>query len=200
MDNRKSESVSHFVYKALCLHLFPGFPLFIIPFLSVVNSPAMENKLPIADTCLVLNGEGFRIAYGMRMYQCGLYLLSNNSEPQSIIKTDAPMAVVMVIKSSLITGKRLDKSTREGFRNSTGEKYSRVASEIDKFLSMITEDLKKDDIFTFIYTPQRGTEIIKNRKSLGIIAGLAFKKALFGIWLCDKPPTLELKNSMLGMR
>jgi len=41
--------------------------------------------------------------------------------------------------------------------------------------------------------------VFKNNKELGIIEGLDFKKALFGIWFCDKPADEDLMNGMLSL-
>jgi len=166
--------------------------------ISVAIGSTMEEKLSKGGIDLILNGEGFRIAYGMRMYLCGLYLSQKNSNPAKIIDSDSSMAVKMIIYSSLITGKRLEKSTREGFMNSTKGNPGRLTSRIDNFLSIVASDLKKGDIFLFFYSPQNGTQIIKNGTYKGVIDGLDFKKALFGIWLCDKPPAQELKEKLLG--
>ena len=38
----------------------------------------------------------------------------------------------------------------------------------------------------------------KNNKLATTIPGLDFKKALFGIWLCNKPADSTLKDKMLG--
>lgn len=170
----------------------------VMVLISLVNGSTMEEKITTCDTALILNGEGFRTAYGMNMYLCSLYLPKKNSDPAGIINSDTPMAVKMVIYSSLITGKRLEKSTREGFMNSTEGNPGPLTSRIDYFLSIVASDLKKGDVFLFKYSPQRGMQIIKNNEFKGNVDGFAFKKALFGIWLCDKPPAQELKRKLLG--
>ncbi len=38
-----------------------------------------------------------------------------------------------------------------------------------------------------------------NGISRAVIAGLDFKKALFGIWLCDQPADKNLKKKLLGL-
>ena len=38
----------------------------------------------------------------------------------------------------------------------------------------------------------------KNDKELGTIEGMEFKKALFGIWLSNRPADDDLKEAMLG--
>ena len=49
-----------------------------------------------------------------------------------------------------------------------------------------------------IYIPGKGVEVLKNSQSKVIIKGLEFKKALFGIWLCNKPAQESVKKQMLG--
>jgi len=46
--------------------------------------------------------------------------------------------------------------------------------------------------------PGKGVEIYKNGQMISTIQGLEFKKALFGIWLCNKPAQESLKEAMLG--
>ncbi len=161
--------------------------------------PAINDTVLLNETRLVLNGAGYRSAYGLRMYTAGLYLVSKNNAAQAIIDDDSPMEVLMVINSSLITGDRLEKSTREGFVNATDGNIAPVSKEIDTFLKLVKTDLKKGDTFLFGYQPSKGTDIIKNGKIIGTLEGLPFKKALFGIWLCSKPPQQELKRAMLGL-
>ena len=166
--------------------------------MQAVGTQLMESKLNLADTSLILNGAGYRTAYGLKLYQSGLYLVKKNRDPQQITDANAPMAVRMIILSSLITGERLEKSTREGLHNSTGNNLHLIEAQVRQFFSFVIHDLKKGDVFTFIYKPDKGTDIVKNGIVLGTIDGYLFKKALFGIWLCDKPPQKELKSAMLG--
>ena len=53
-------------------------------------------------------------------------------------------------------------------------------------------------MYDFIYTPNKGIELYKNTKLIEVIEGLAFKQALFGIWLSDNPVQTSLKKEMLG--
>jgi hypothetical protein len=45
---------------------------------------------------------------------------------------------------------------------------------------------------------EAGVVVYKNKKELGTIQGLNFKKALFGIWLGKDPADSKLKKAMLG--
>jgi Chalcone isomerase-like len=158
-----------------------------------------QDTLHIDDITLILNGSGLRTAIGMRIYKGGLYLEQKSNKAQEIIDTNAPMAVLMEIKSSLITGERLEKSTRDGFQNATGGNALHIKNEIEAFIALIKANLCVGDQYLFVYIPQKGTRIIKNGQIIGVINGFQFKKALFGIWLCSKPPQQELKKGMLGL-
>ena len=46
--------------------------------------------------------------------------------------------------------------------------------------------------------PNEGVVVYKNGAKKGTIEGYDFKRALFGIWLCDKPADADLKSAMLG--
>jgi hypothetical protein len=46
--------------------------------------------------------------------------------------------------------------------------------------------------------PGKGVEVYINGEYASVTEGLAFKKALFGIYLSDKPAQKSLKKAMLG--
>lgn len=187
---------SSFTWRILPLVL----SMMVISTIQADNTAVMEEKMDVGKTRLILNGSGMRTAFGMLMYTGGLYLLQKNDNDKEIMNADVPMAVKMVINSSLITSERLGKSMMEGFVNSTGGKMGPVETQINTFIAKLKKDLKKGDVFTFIYVPGQGTEVIKNGVTQLTIESLSFKKALFGIWMCDKPPQRELKTAMLGKR
>ncbi len=147
---------------------------------------------------LVLNGAGIRSKFFFDLYAGGLYLKNKSSNALHIINLDEPMAIKLHIISSLITSEKMTDATLEGFENSTHEKMEPLKAQIDKFIAVFKDEIKDGDIYDFIYTPKEGVEIYKNGKLSTNIKGLAFKKALFGIWLCDKPAQESLKEKMLG--
>ncbi len=92
----------------------------------------------------------------------------------------------------------MESATREGFDNSLGENVESLRSEIEAFISIFKEKINENDIFEFVYVPGTGVEVYKNGAKASVIEGSAFKKALFGIWLGDKPADDKLKDQMLG--
>jgi len=154
--------------------------------------------LKVGDQNLVLNGSGVREKYFLDLYDAGLYLTQPNNQPAAIIDADAPMAIRIVITSRMVSQDKLIKSLQEGFQNSTQGKIKPIRAEIEKFRQCFAGKITRGDIFDLIYLPGQGVAVFKNGKQKGTAQGLAFKQALFGIWLCDRPADAHLKQALLG--
>jgi hypothetical protein len=183
-------------------HLIPLVLIFII--MSPVSHAReieginMPESLEVGKSKLILNGAGVRSKFFMDLYVGGLYLQNKSNNPKEIIEADEPMAIRLHIISSLITSKKMENATREGFENATEGNIEPIKSQIEKFISVFQEKIDEDDIFDMIYSPGKGVEVYKNGEFKSRIEGLAFKRALFGIWLSDKPAQKSLKKEMLG--
>lgn len=163
-----------------------------------VSGVAVPDTLKAGAQSLVLNGAGVRTKFFMDMYVGGLYLKQPQADAEKIIAADAAMAIRLHIVSGLITGEKMESATREGFASATGGALAPLAERIESFIAVFREKIDKEDVFEFVYAPGGGTTISKNGKPVKTIAGLDFKKALFGIWLCAKPAQESLKRAMLG--
>ncbi len=158
----------------------------------------MPDSISAGQSILNLNGAGIRTKFFLKLYVGGLYLAEKNQNPVEIIDADASMAIKLHIISSMITSKKMENATREGFENSTNGTISPIQEEIEKFIAVFKEEIKENDVYDLVYTSENGTEIFKNNTLHSTIKGLPFKQALFGIWLCDKPAQKSLKKAMLG--
>jgi hypothetical protein len=108
------------------------------------------------------------------------------------------MALRLHIVSGMITSKKMTDAIDEGFKKSTGGNITLFKIEIAKYKSFFAEEIKKNDIFDIIYVPAEGISVFKNESLKGTIPGFDFKKAVFGIWLGEKPADSKLKKRMLG--
>ena len=163
-----------------------------------VGGVLMPKKQMIGKTVLTLNGAGVREKFFMDMYACALYMNKNTHDANEVINNDDFAAIKIHIISSLITSKKMTDAVEEGFKNSTGGKTKPIRKEIDAFKLVFSKDeIQKEDVYDIIYVPGKGTIIFKNGKIQPIIKGLTFKKALFGIWLCNKPADKNLKEDLL---
>lgn len=152
------------------------------------------------DTELKLNGAGTRSKWFMDLYVGGLYVPETVNDGQAIINADEPQAITLHIISGMITSERMTEATLEGFKASTAGDMAAIQNDVDQFLGVFQEEIKEGDVFDLVYLPGAGVKVLKNGKHKDTLGDLAFKKALFGIWLSDKPAQQDLKEKMLGQR
>ena len=148
---------------------------------------------------VILNGGGLREKMWIDLYVGGLYLKAKTSNSQTIIDANEEMAIKLQIVSGLITSEKMIEATKEGFEKSTGGNMSSMQGQIDKFIEAFKEPIVEGDVYDIIYVPSQGVEVYKAGKLKQRIPGLAFKKALFGIWLGADPADEDLKEGMLGL-
>ncbi|HQJ09357.1 MAG TPA: chalcone isomerase family protein [Deltaproteobacteria bacterium] len=160
-----------------------------------VNVP---ESISAAGKTLVLNGAGARSKYMMKVYVVGLFLPQKNNNAQAILNADEPQAVRLIITSGLITSAKMEESVREGFQKSTNGNIAPIKSQIENFINVFKEPIKKGDVYELAYVPGKGVEVMKNGVAKSTVPGIEFKKALFGIWIGDKPAQDSLKKEMLG--
>ena len=163
-----------------------------------VSGVKVDAKLNLEGQSLVLNGAGTRVKMFMDMYVGALYLEKKSTNASEIMNSKEGAAIKLNIVSGLITSDKMISAINEGFENSTGKKTAPLKAKIDKFKGFFKEEIKKGDVFIIINVPNEGIVVYKNGVKKGTIEGHDFKKALFGIWLCDKPADADLKSEMLG--
>ncbi len=179
---------SLFLVTVMLLGSFSAYALNTIP-----------NTLNVAGKNLVLNGVGTRTKFILSIYHAGLYLQKKNKNAQQIMAANEPMAIRMNIVSGFASASKMKHALNQGFKNATGGKTAPIQPQIDQLLKAAFSDkVNKGDIMDLVYNPATGTQIIKNKKVLATIKGLPFKRALFGIWLSNKPAQASLKNQLLG--
>ena len=153
-------------------------------------------KMKVDEKTVIYNGGGLREKYTLDLYVGALYLKRPSMDASLIIEKDEEMVIRIEIVSSKVTRDKFVESVKEGFEKSNTGKSTQ--KEIDAFMKFYADPFKIGDVISIIYRPGKGTEFYKNGKLRGTLGGLPFKKALFGIWLGDKPADSSLKDEMLG--
>jgi len=147
-----------------------------------VGDATLPNTMTMEGTSLTLNGAGLREKLVFDLYAGGLYLTSKSSNASSIINADETMTIKLHILSKLVTNKKMVSAVNDGFEKSLDGNTAAMSNKIEKFKGFFSDKIVKG---------KNGTEI-------GVIEGLDFKKALFGIWLGEDPADGDLKEGMLG--
>jgi hypothetical protein len=145
----------------------------------------------------VLNGGGLRTKLiFLDLYVGALYVRSKTSEAKKVIMADEEMGIRIEIASKLVTQERFIEALEEGFANASAGESN--ANDIKKFKDFLKDEFKKGDVISLNYHSGDAVYLSKNQKELGTFKGLAFKQALFSIWLGDVPAQESLKDEMLG--
>lgn len=161
----------------------------------------IPNGFTVAGNKLVLNGAGKRTKFIISVYHAGLYLMKKNNNANQIMAANEPMAIRMKIVSGFASAEKMKHALTEGFAKSTGGNTAPIQPQIDQLMkAAFTGKISKGDVFDLVYTPGGGgnTQVFKNAKQLTVVKGLPLKKALFGIWLSNKPAQVSLKSQLLG--
>ncbi len=154
--------------------------------------------LKIGETTVARNGFGTRSKMMLSLYECALYLPEKSNDSAAILASDQPMAVRIEITSRFVSKAKMLAALKEGFQASTGGDTSAIEAEMKKFGDCFSAPISMGDVFVLAYTPSSGVVVYKNNQQQGAVGGLAFKKAMMGIWLGKKPIDAQLKTAMLG--
>ena len=164
----------------------------------IYSSTEIPKTIAYKDSKLFLNGQGTRVIFFMKVYEGSLYLETKSSNPEEIVNNNAPMAVRIDVTSEMVTAEAMKKALSEGLKKSTNNNTELISDEIEQLSSSFNSAVSSSDFYEFIYIPDAGTHIIKNKELVDLIPGLEFKKAFFGIFLSDNPIQKNLKKAMLG--
>ena len=156
----------------------------------------LPDTAQVGGKTLVLNGLGIRTKYVVKVYVAGLYLEQKSSDPNAIIKADAPKQIVMKFVHGASKSQMTD-AFDESFKGNSPDAEKTMKANIDRLLNAL-EPFKVGDEMVFTYVPGSGTTLAINGKEKLTIAGPAFGQVLFSVWLGPKPPNADLKKGMLG--
>jgi hypothetical protein len=156
----------------------------------------LPDTVQVGSTTLVLNGLGLRTKVMVKVYVVGLYLQQKSSDPNAIIKADAPKRIVMQFVHGASKSQMSD-AFDESFNDNAPDARKTMKADIDRLLGAL-EPIKDGDQMVFTYLPGTGTTLAINGKEKVTIAGPAFGPVLFSVWLGPKPPNAGLKKGILG--
>ncbi len=177
--------------------LFALFFLAAPAFAVEIEGVKFPDKVEAGGQDLTFNGGGERTEFGFQVYVAALYLKQKSADAAGIVAADEPMNVRLQITSFMVTPDNMKSAIIKGFEKSTNGDTARLKARIDAFVDTFKK-LRDRDVYNLTYVPGKGVEVSGNGATLSVIEGLDFKKALYGIWLGDKPVQKDLKVRMLA--
>ena len=163
-----------------------------------VGDATLPNTVNFNEETLTINGAGMREKFFFDIYAGGLYLKAKSKDPVKIAEADETMAIKLHIVSSMISKDKLENALREGFDKATNGKIGAISERIETFLGFMNEEIQVGQVYDIVYEKGKGSVVYKDGKEKGYVGGLDFKKALFNIWIGEKPADKGLKNELLS--
>lgn len=157
---------------------------------------SLDDSVTVGGQSLVLNGLGIRKKYFVKVYVGGLYLPAKESDPAKILAADTPRRIVMGFVHK-VTKDQLCEGWEEGLANNTPNASAEAKAEFETLCGYM-EGVVPNDRITFTYVPGTGTEVAVRDTAKGTIEGKDFADALLSCWLGPEPPTVDVKEGMLG--
>ena len=181
--------------RKLAKYLIISIGLFTVAALSASDTP---KTIEFEGNNLILNGQGTRVVFFMKVYEGSLYLENKNSDAEEIINSNTSMALRIDVTSEMVTADAMKKALSEGLEKSTKNNTSHILDEIEQLSSSFNSAVASGDFYEFVFIPEIGTHVLKNNELVELIPGFDFKKAFFGIFLSKNPIQKNLKKAMLG--
>ena len=172
--------------------------LTIASFLPTIQAADFPARVRAGANVITLNGSGARNKNFINLYQAALYLPDTSNDAAAVIAADAPMAIRIEITSIFVSQAKLVAALNDGFQKSTGGNIAPFRNELLQFRQCFADAINKGDVFDIVYVSSTGVIVEKNGQQKDVIKGLAFKKAVFGIWLSNDPVDARLKQALLG--
>lgn len=163
-----------------------------------VGDATLPKEVTFNGESLVINGAGIREKFFFDIYAGGLYLKQKSSDATAIVNADETMALKLDILSGMMSRSKMEGALRDGFKKSTDNNTAAIDKRINDFVGFIKEEIEVGQVYDIVYEKGKGCVLYKDGKERGTVEGLDFKKALFGIWLGNKPADKDLKEDMLG--
>jgi len=165
-----------------------------------VASINIEDNITLQDSAkkLVLNGAGIRTKFIFDIYIGALYLEQKQNTPVAIYQLGGEKRIHMHFLYDEISKEKLTNSWSEGFKNNHNDnELAKLQARINQFNAMF-QAVKTGDVINLDFNPEKGTTVIINDVSKGVIKGNDFFSALLKIWLGEQPADNDLKQAMLG--
>lgn len=153
------------------------------------------DQAQVGEHALVLNGLGLREVYFIDVYVGALYLPARSQDPAAIIAQETPKRVVMHFLRE-VSAEDIAGTLRESVALSPDA--ATAQAQLPTMLSWL-EDMRAGDQVVLDYTPGLGTTVRVKGRAKGTVAGAAFMRAIWGIWLGPTPASAPLKKGMLGL-
>ncbi len=181
--------------------MFKAFMLFVLLSFSTSATALEIAGVTIPDnldTDLQLNGAGIRSKFFFKIYIAELYLEHPSDNAMTVLDDAGRKRMVMHILYDEVGKEKLVDGWNEGFKGNLNEKQLVDLSAKISLFNDLFVDVHEGEQVILDYQVDKGTKVTIAGKTMGIIEGADFNRALLSIWLGENPVTDDLRQELLG--
>jgi chalcone isomerase-like protein len=160
-----------------------------------VDGTAVPDTITFEGKTLRLIGGGVRTKWMFDVYVGALYAEKPTFNAANLIKSEQVKAMNLHMLRD-VTKDKIIESIREGFEKQSKDQMPALQARLDQ-LAAAVPDLKKGNLLTLTYVPEKGV-VVGGAAKETVIPGKDFADALFSVWLGPDPVDGELKRKLLG--
>ncbi len=166
-----------------------------------VGGVKLPDSVQVGNRDLVLNGAGIRTKFFLKIYVAALYLGEKAFVGESALNQSGEKRIALHVLRELSDEQMLHSFNEVMVANQTPAEMQAMEPQLQELTAIFhaVKTVKKGDVINLDYLPDSGTQIVVNGVQMGNIPSSVFNRALFKIWLGDKPAQPDLKQKMLGM-
>src|SRR5512138_1353244 len=160
-----------------------------------IEGTQVPDTLTSEGKTLRLVGAGIRNKWFFDVYVGALYAEKPTFNAVNFIKSEQAKRMDLHLLREVGKDKIIE-TIREGFEKNSKAQMSALQPRLDQ-LAAAVPDLKKGDLLSLTYIPEKGVVVGGVAKET-VIPGKDFADALFSCWLGPDPADLDLKRKLLG--
>lgn len=160
-----------------------------------IEGTKVDDTLSVEGKTLRLIGGGIRTKWMFSVYVGALYAEKPTFNAVNLIKSEQVKRMEMHMLRDVGKDKIVESIT-EGFEKQSKDQMPALKDRLAQ-LAAAVPDLKKGEVLTLTYVPDKGT-VVGGAGKETIIPGKDFADALFTVWLGPDPVDGDLKRKLLG--
>jgi hypothetical protein len=166
-------------------------------FAKELNKISFPDEMQLADTKLVLNGLGQRVAFGffVKVYVGALYVTGKSCEPDILMEMKTPKRLELKFQMN-VDKEKIRDAWDKGYKDNCGTLCGDYVANLSQLKAWMG-DMREGQMLAFNFFTDRLEVELKGEKK-GEIKDALFANNVLRIFLGPNPPNKELRTGLLG--
>jgi hypothetical protein len=183
--------MKNFSYVFILLFLFIS-----VTYAENTQNNVVPTSVNIGNKTLILNGEGFRKKFFIKVYLGAFYVEKKIKSEKELFDKKITCMIRMKFVYKHINAFKLQKAYIDGIENNTPQYIN--LPETKQFIDTFDFDVKKGDIIDIIIIEGNIVKVMFNGVIKSSLKSKKLAEAILKVYFGKKPADQNLKNAMLG--